>query len=80
MSYYVYILRSTKTGKHYSGSTGDVQRRIKEHNRGATKSLRKHLPLEIVKLEEYATKALAATRERQIKSYKGGEAFKRLIK
>ncbi len=77
--YYVYILRSKKTGKHYIGYTRDVQERLKYHNSGRTKSLWKHRPLEIIRVEEYATLQEARRRERQIKKYKSGEAFKRLI-
>ena len=53
---------------------------MKYHNSGKTKSLWKHRPLEIIRIEEYVFKAEAIARERQIKSYKGGEAFRKLIK
>jgi putative endonuclease len=77
--YYVYILRSSKTGKHYIGYTDNLLRRLKEHNSGRTKSLYKHVPLEIVRVEEYDSSEEARKRERQIKRYKSGEAFKKLI-
>ncbi len=32
MEYYVYILKSLKTGKRYIGYTDNLQRRIEEHN------------------------------------------------
>jgi predicted GIY-YIG superfamily endonuclease len=32
MEYYVYILKSLKTGKRYVGYTENLARRIKEHN------------------------------------------------
>ncbi len=78
--YFVYILRSKKTGKYYIGYTRDVNKRLKYHNSGKTKSLWKHRPLEIIKVEEYNTREEAMKREKQIKSYKGGEAFKKLLK
>jgi len=37
--YYVYILRSTVTGKIYKGFTKDLKRRFEEHNRGDTTAL-----------------------------------------
>ncbi len=76
--YYVYILKSLKTGSYYIGYTNNLERRLKEHN-SRTKSLRRHLPLEIVKVEEYTLYQEARRRELQIKSYKSGDAFKRLI-
>ena len=78
--YYVYILRSLKDGKHYIGSTDNLARRIKEHNVGKTISLKRRLPLRLIYQEEYSTRVEAAKREKTIKSYKGGNAFKRLIK
>ena len=77
--WYVYILRSKKTGKHYSGSSNNPTRRLGEHNSGKTRSLWKHVPLEIIRIEEYSSKIEAIRRERQIKSYKSGKAFKKLI-
>lgn len=77
--YYVYILKSFKTGKYYTGYTRDVPERLRYHNSGRTPSLRKHIPLEVMKIEEYSTYGEARKRERQIKKYKSGEAFKRLL-
>ena len=77
--YYVYILRSEKSGKYYIGYTSNLEERLRYHNSGRTKSLRKHIPLEIVKIEEYAFYEEARKREKQIKKYKSGEAFKRLL-
>lgn len=78
--YYVYILKSKKTGKHYTGYTKNIPNRLRYHNSGKTKSLWKHRPLEVVRIEEYNTLEFARKRERQIKSYKGGEAFKKLLR
>ena len=32
MSFWVYILQSETTGRHYCGSTSDVERRLRQHN------------------------------------------------
>jgi putative endonuclease len=77
--YYVYILKSKKTGIHYIGYTKNLDERLKYHNTGRTKSLRKHIPLEIIRVEEYPLYDQARARERQIKQYKSGEAFKKLL-
>ena len=77
--YYVYILQSKKTGKHYVGYTTNPEERLRHHNSGRTKSLLKHIPLEIIKIEEYSVYEDARRRERQIKQYKSGEAFKKLL-
>jgi putative endonuclease len=77
--YYVYIVKSKTTERYYVGYTRDIGERLKCHNSGKTKSLRKHIPLEIIKVEEYDTYAEARARERQIKRYKSGEAFRKLL-
>ena len=77
--YYVYILQSRKTGRYYTGYTNNLEKRLKAHNSGKTKSLIKHIPLEIIKTEEYKFYEDARKREKEIKKYKSGEAFKRLI-
>ena len=77
--YFVYILKSKSTGRHYVGYTNNLQRRLKEHNNGKTRSLVKYIPLEIILVEEYKILKEAREREKQIKSYKSGEAFKKLL-
>ena len=77
--FYAYIIQSIKTGKYYVGSGKDLRARLKRHNGGYTKSLRNKGPFKLRYVEKYLTKAEAYRREKQIKRYKGGEAFKKLI-
>jgi len=51
--FYVYILRSLKTGRLYVGHTDDMARRLCEHNgnRGGAYS-RQNAPWELLYLEE----------------------------
>ena len=76
----VYILKSKKCGKFYIGCTNNLQRRLQEHNSGYNKSTYLHLPWEIVCTEAYSNSTVAFEREKKIKSYKGGNAFKKLLK
>ena len=69
MSGHVYILRCSK-GTYYIGSTGDLLRRMKEHQSGKGGSYTsKNLPVELVYSKEYATKWKAKEREMQIKGW-----------
>ena len=79
MPYYVYILRSLKDQKFYIGSTSNVEARLKFHNGGLQRSTRNRTPFELVLMEEFSTKEEALKREKQLKAWKGGEAFKKLI-
>lgn len=76
----VYILKNNLTGKHYIGSTNDLIRRINEHNRGQTKSTKRKGIWKIIYTENYSSILEAKRRERLIKSYKGGNAFKKLLR
>ena len=79
MSYYVYIIRSLKDNRYYIGSTSDLAGRLAYHNSGRQRSTRHRIPFELVYSEEYPDQGSALRRERQIKSYKGGDAFRKLI-
>jgi putative endonuclease len=77
--YYTYILQSLKDEKYYIGSTSDIESRLKFHNSGLQRSTRHRVPFRLVYSESFEDKPEAINREKQIKSYKGGEAFKKLI-
>ena len=67
--WYVYILRCAD-GMLYTGSTTDIDRRVKEHNRqkgGAFTRVR--LPVKLVYQQSYPSRTQAQKREAQIKSW-----------
>ena len=78
--YYVYILRSVKNKKIYIGYCSDINIRLVQHNSGKTRSTKSGIPWKIIYTETFSTRQDAYRRERQMKSYKGGEAFKKLWK
>ena len=80
MEYFVYILQSDQDSKYYIGSTKDLEKRLDSHNRGSVKSTRHRRPLKLLYFEEFENRTSAVRREREIKSYKGGQAFKELLK
>ncbi len=77
--WYVYILKSKKDGKFYIGCTDNINRRVKEHNLGQNLSTKNRRPLELIYKEIYQNQSEAFEREKVIKSYKGGNAFKKLL-
>ena len=79
MPYSVYILQSLKDNKYYIGSTSDVEARLYFHNAGLQRSTKNRIPFIIVYTETWLDKHQALHREKQIKNYKGGKAFKKLI-
>jgi putative endonuclease len=79
MSHYVYILKSLKDGGYYIGETKDVLKRLEFHNSSLQRSTRNRAPFVLVLIEEFNDRKSAIHREKQIKSYKGGVAFIKLI-
>ncbi|MBW8050621.1 MAG: GIY-YIG nuclease family protein [Cytophagales bacterium] len=77
--YYVYVLESQKDEKYYIGYTSNVEKRVEYHNAGLQRSTRHRRPFKLIYKEAFEDKTKALKREKQIKSYKGEEAFRRLI-
>lgn len=68
-----------KDSKYHISSTSDVYARFEYHNSGKQRSTRARILFELILFESYDSKQAAVARERQIKSWKEGMAFKRLI-
>ncbi len=75
----VYILQSLKNNHYYIGSTTDLDRRLQEHNNGKNISTRNKGPYKVIYYEFWPTIKMARKREYQIRQYKGGNAFKKLL-
>ncbi len=77
--YYVYILRCSDDSL-YTGTTNDVQRRLKVHESGkGSKYVRAKSPFKLVYQEEVADKSAALKREAAIKKMKKEEKLLLLI-
>jgi putative endonuclease len=77
--HYVYVLRSLKDGRLYTGYTTNLKNRLEDHNAGHTKSTRNRRPLELVYSEKFESKKDAMEREKFFKTPQGGVAKRRLI-
>lgn len=77
--YYVYILRSTRDGRWYVGSTEDLKHRLALHNRGAVPSTRPRRPLELIFYEAYCNEFDAKRRESYFKTSKGKASLKVML-
>jgi putative endonuclease len=75
----VYVIRSSATGKLYTGFTADLVQRLGQHNSGITKSTKNRGVWELVYQEECATRSVAMQREKYLKSGKGREELKQVI-
>jgi putative endonuclease len=71
MKYFVYVLRSVPTGRHYIGVTADPERRLAEHNTKSKRWTSAFKPWELVLTEEYKDCRSACAREAFLKSRQG---------
>ena len=69
-TYFVYMLKSLKDEKFYTGHTSDLKKRLKQHNSGMVRSTKARRPFEIVYWESCGTRRDAMKRERQLKSFR----------
>ena len=76
---YLYILKNQETDRFYIGSTNNLERRLKEHLKGKTRTTKVLKAYDLVYFEEYSTDSEARLREKQLKSYKSKKYIKWLI-
>jgi putative endonuclease len=76
---YVYIIRSSKDGSFYVGTSKNVTERIKQHNRRENLSTKSKIPWELVRLEEYRDDSLALKREKFLKTSRGRRILRNFL-
>jgi putative endonuclease len=65
-----------KNGQIYTGSTGNLRRRMIEHDSGKVNTISKYLPVILIGYEAYILKSDALRREKFLKTTEG----KRLLR
>jgi len=78
--HYVYVLPSQKDKKFYIGFTGDLQRRLKEHNTGKNISTKSKRSLKLIYYEAHSSKKDAMRRKRSFKTTKGKSTLKQMLR
>jgi putative endonuclease len=78
--YYTYILQSLKTGNWYTGYTGDLRERFKQHNSNQNVSTKKRGPFTLLYYEACLDIEDARARERFLKSGPGKKFLKNRLK
>ena len=68
--YYVYLIRNNVSKENYIGFTGDVERRLKEHNGGKNQSTnRQEGEWVLVYYEAFRSEKDARNREERLKAH-----------
>jgi putative endonuclease len=69
--HYVYVLQSKVDGWLYTGCTGDLRQRFKQHNDGKVPSTQDRRPLELIYYEACLDEKDAFHREKYLKTTYG---------
>jgi predicted GIY-YIG superfamily endonuclease len=78
--YYVYVLKSKRSGKRYVGFTSrSVSQRLKEHNSGVRFWDRNNKPFVLLHSEEFSSLRDARNREAFLKTSSGRRLLDRLF-
>ncbi len=75
-TYYVYLLRSVKDGRFYTGYTANLRNRLAQHNAGRVRSTKRRRPLELVYWESFKTRVEVMRREKRLKAFGRAEKEK----
>ena len=78
--YYTYVLLSLKDRHWYTGSTGDLRDRFKQHNNGQNFSTKSRGPFKLLYYEACWDKEDAEAREKFLKSGPGKKYLKNRLK
>ena len=76
MAYVIYAIKSSVDNRIYVGFTENLEKRIKEHNQGRTKSTKGFRPWFLIYNENVETRIEARKREKYLKSGCGKEFLK----
>jgi putative endonuclease len=76
--FFVYVIKSLVRNYIYVGLTNDVERRVREHDRGQNVTTRAYKPFEIILVETFSSRIDARKREKYLKSGIGKEYLKKL--
>jgi len=76
---WTYVLKSRLNGKFYIGSTNDLERRVKQHLAGKTRTTKVLQAFDLVYSEEYDSILKARLRGKKLKLYKSHKYIEWLI-
>ncbi|MFA5986075.1 MAG: GIY-YIG nuclease family protein [Parcubacteria group bacterium] len=78
--YYVYVLKSEKDQKNYTGYTKNLKLRFEQHKKGLVDSTKDRRPLKLIYYEASLNQQDATHREKYLKTYYGKMFLKNRLK
>lgn len=65
--FYVYLMKSERNGRVYTGYTTDLKKRMSDHQHGKSPYTKRNRPYTLIYYEAYISKVDAQKRERSLK-------------
>ena len=78
--YYVYVLKSQKYNRLYTGVTNNLKQRLEQHNEGLVRSTKYMCPVQLIYFEACLNKDDAYRREKYLKSGMGKRYMRNRLK
>ena len=78
--FFVYVLYSTKIHKRYIGKTGNIEKRLSEHNNGLSTWTKRGIPWVLTYYEAFLLSPDATKRESFLKSGRGRDYLDQILK
>ena len=78
--YYVYILRSIRSGKLYTGFSKNLRNRLAKHKAKGVQTTKRFGKIELVFYEAYKCEGDVRRREKYLKTTKGKRALRLMLK
>jgi putative endonuclease len=78
--YYVYIIKSKKSGRFYTGSTNNLRKRLKQHNEGKSTYTKDKGPWELIYYEACLNEEDTRSREKYLKTGTGKRYLKNRLR
>ena len=73
---FTHVLMSQKDGKFYTGTTGDLNKRLEQHNAGSVFSIKHRLPMKLIYFEACLDNHDAYQRGKYLKTEMGKRFLK----
>lgn len=78
--FYIYVIKSKKSGKFYTGSTSDLRKRLKQHNEGKSIWTKSKGPWDLIYYEACLDEDDARSREKYLKTGIGKRYLKNRLR
>ena len=80
MFHYVYVLKSNKDKKFYTGYTNNLKLRFEKHRKGEVESTKNRRPLKLIYYESCLNQQDATHREKYLKTFYGKSFLRKRLK